>query len=234
MAMSDINPIFREFALAFIGRVKGQGAIFCPDGLGNPFLHLRLGQVQFELKNIDGAKDNLARAYMGGGDEILADDDPKYWRFIREILQPPNEELIHPEHPRDELAFFFQRPSHEAAAQLTALLAKTTSKRWTLGTPTLIDETEGACRNLGGVVGVYCGHPPWGERLPREVDAIHLSDVRHLIADLEMLSTEAGPIAVWFDGEEMGDIRDGQADEAIRRGLLEEWRRRLEQRHTDG
>lgn len=70
-----------------------QRAVFCPGGLGNAFLHLRLGQVQFELQNIPRAKDELARAFMGGGDEIFADDDPKYWRFIREILKPAADEV---------------------------------------------------------------------------------------------------------------------------------------------
>ena len=36
---------------------------------GNPFLRLRLGQVQVELGALDEAADNLTRAYMGGGRE---------------------------------------------------------------------------------------------------------------------------------------------------------------------
>lgn len=70
-----------------------QKAVYCPGGLGNPFLHLRLGQVQYELHDISRAKDELARAFMGGGDEIFEGDDPKYWRFIREILRPPRDEI---------------------------------------------------------------------------------------------------------------------------------------------
>lgn len=69
-----------------------QRAVSCPGGLGNPFLHLRLGQVQFELGNLSRAKDELARAFMGGGDQLFANEDVKYWRFIRETLRPsPNE-----------------------------------------------------------------------------------------------------------------------------------------------
>jgi tetratricopeptide (TPR) repeat protein len=70
-----------------------ESAVRCPDGLGNPFIHLRLGQVQLELGNTERAKDELARAFMGGGDEIFEGDDPKYWRFIREILLPPVDEV---------------------------------------------------------------------------------------------------------------------------------------------
>ncbi|RTD94648.1 hypothetical protein EJO68_12890 [Variovorax atrisoli] len=57
-------------------------AIQCPDGLGNPYIHLRLGQVNFESKNLGRAADELARAYMGGGMEIFMEDDPKYLEFL--------------------------------------------------------------------------------------------------------------------------------------------------------
>ncbi len=57
-------------------------AMLCPDGLGNPFLHLRLGQSLFELGEEDRAADELMRAYMGAGEEIFADQDPKYRAFL--------------------------------------------------------------------------------------------------------------------------------------------------------
>lgn len=58
----------------------------CPGGLGNPFVHLRLGQCQYETGNVDGAKDNLARAYMGGGPELFDDEDLKYYQFLLTFL----------------------------------------------------------------------------------------------------------------------------------------------------
>ncbi len=58
-----------------------QRAVRCPGGLGNPYIHLRLGEIQFEMGNMERAKDELARAFMGGGDELFEGDDPKYWRF---------------------------------------------------------------------------------------------------------------------------------------------------------
>ena len=54
----------------------------CPDALGNPFIHLRLGQAQFELGNEPRAADELMRAYMGAGPEIFSDEDPKYIDFL--------------------------------------------------------------------------------------------------------------------------------------------------------
>jgi tetratricopeptide (TPR) repeat protein len=53
-----------------------------PDALGNPFLHMRLGQCQFELGNLDRAADELMRAYMGAGNEVFADEDRKYLEFL--------------------------------------------------------------------------------------------------------------------------------------------------------
>lgn len=61
-------------------------AVRCPGGLGNPFIHLRLGQVQYELGNEDRARDELARAYMGGGPEIFEGEDPKYLTFLRRFM----------------------------------------------------------------------------------------------------------------------------------------------------
>jgi hypothetical protein len=74
-------------------RTALQDAMHCPGAIGNPYIHLRLGETQFELGNIDRAKDELARAYMGGGDEVFEGDDPKYLRFIMEILRPAADEV---------------------------------------------------------------------------------------------------------------------------------------------
>ena len=56
--------------------------------IGNPFLHLRLGQCHFELGNLDGAADELARAYMSAGDEIFVGAD-KYFAFLKTRLEAP-------------------------------------------------------------------------------------------------------------------------------------------------
>jgi hypothetical protein len=66
-------------------------AMKCPKAIGNPFVHLRLGQIQFELGNDILAKDEFARAYMGGGKEIFDTEDPKYWAVVTSSLkQPPD------------------------------------------------------------------------------------------------------------------------------------------------
>ena len=64
-------------------------AMHCPGAIGNPFIHLRLGQAQFELGNLTRANDELTRAYMGAGKEIFEDEDPKYFAHLKTVLLPP-------------------------------------------------------------------------------------------------------------------------------------------------
>jgi hypothetical protein len=59
----------------------------CPGAIGNPFLHLRLGQVQFELGDLTRAADELTRAYMGAGEDIFQEQAPKYFEFLKTRIQ---------------------------------------------------------------------------------------------------------------------------------------------------
>lgn len=86
-AIGDANFLSGDFAA---GRDTLAMAMHCPDAIGNPFLHLRLGQCQFELGDLARAADELARAYMGGGSEIF-DEDEKYFAFLKTKLAPPPE-----------------------------------------------------------------------------------------------------------------------------------------------
>lgn len=62
-------------------------AIHCPDGLGNPFIHLRLGQSYFEKGQLDKAADELARAYMGAGEDIFSEQEAKYFDFLKTKIE---------------------------------------------------------------------------------------------------------------------------------------------------
>ncbi len=57
-------------------------AMHCPGAIGNPFLHLRLGQILFDAGENDAAADELMRAYMSEGKEIFEPEDPKYLAFL--------------------------------------------------------------------------------------------------------------------------------------------------------
>ena len=85
-AIGDANFLGGDYEA---GRDNLSNAMHCPGAIGNPFLHLRLGQCQFELGNEDRAANELARAYMGGGHEIFEDQNPKYLTFLKTKLDPP-------------------------------------------------------------------------------------------------------------------------------------------------
>jgi tetratricopeptide (TPR) repeat protein len=82
-ALGDCHYLLADYSEALRYLVR---AVRSPGGLGNPFVHLRLGEVQYELGNQDRAKDELARAYMGGGPEIFEGEEPKYLTFLRRFM----------------------------------------------------------------------------------------------------------------------------------------------------
>ncbi|WP_044900703.1 tetratricopeptide repeat protein [Myxococcus stipitatus] len=84
-AIGDMLFQLGEFSRARAALVD---AVSAPGGLGNPFIHLRLGQCEFELGDLRRAGDELARAYMGADEELFADEDPKYLRFLKTLLKP--------------------------------------------------------------------------------------------------------------------------------------------------
>ena len=66
-----------------------QDSMSCPGTLGNPWVHLRLGQARFEVGEMERAADELARAYMGGAREVFEGHDPKYFALVQKVLRPP-------------------------------------------------------------------------------------------------------------------------------------------------
>jgi tetratricopeptide (TPR) repeat protein len=79
VAIGDANFLGADYAT---GRDNLSNAMHCPGAIGNPFIHFRLGQCQFELGNHDGAADEFRRAYMGAGREIFDQHGPKYLQFL--------------------------------------------------------------------------------------------------------------------------------------------------------
>ncbi len=64
-------------------------SLACPSGFGNPFLHMRTGQCEFERGNLQAAADELCRAYALVGKEIFGREDPKYFEFLKTRIKPP-------------------------------------------------------------------------------------------------------------------------------------------------
>lgn len=54
----------------------------CPGAVGNPFLHLRLGQALLEQGQDARAEEELMRAWEAHGEQIFEHQDPKYLAFL--------------------------------------------------------------------------------------------------------------------------------------------------------
>lgn len=61
-------------------------AVDFPDGDGNSFLFLRLGQCFLEQGNVDDAAEAFEEAYRRGGEELFLDEAPKYLTFLKTHL----------------------------------------------------------------------------------------------------------------------------------------------------
>lgn len=85
-ALGDTHFLFKEYQSALSALAR---AVQCPGGLGNPFIHLRLGQCHLETRNLDAAKDELTRAYTEAGRDIFEEEDPKYFKLLQSVLKPP-------------------------------------------------------------------------------------------------------------------------------------------------
>jgi tetratricopeptide (TPR) repeat protein len=74
-AVGDVNFLGGDF---IAGRDNLSTVMHCPGAIGIAFLHMRLGQCQYELGEQDQAVDELRRAWLGGGASLFDDEDPKY------------------------------------------------------------------------------------------------------------------------------------------------------------
>lgn len=80
VAIGDANFLGKDFQA---GVDNLSSAMHCPGAIGNPFIHMRLGQCQLEVGNTVRAADELTRAYAIEGESIFGDEDPKYLAFLK-------------------------------------------------------------------------------------------------------------------------------------------------------
>lgn len=88
-ALADAHFFKKDFAAT---RDAINDAMRCIGAVGNPFLHLRLGQAELELGNRGRARDELHRAYLGGGEDLFAGEDPRYLELVQEQLRREQED----------------------------------------------------------------------------------------------------------------------------------------------
>lgn len=141
-------------------------------------------------------------------------------------------------HPIQSFLFYLSGDVDEVVVtnlrELIEQLAK--KRRWTIRPPQFVDSTEEpadpsrdeSIRTVGAVLRVYSALPPWGDRLPPEVDRAHLEEVESVIDALSRFSSNTGhEIAVELDGAQLGWIEKGSPDRSLAEGLLYEWRNNL-------
>ena len=61
-------------------------AFKCPNGLGNPFIMLRMGESLYEIADMAKAREYLLQAYMLVGPDIFKGEDPGYLAAINDLL----------------------------------------------------------------------------------------------------------------------------------------------------
>jgi hypothetical protein len=143
-----------------------------------------------------------------------------------------------PDHPKLELLFYivgdeFDDEDADGMQRLVETLGA--SRSWVIAPPEFVDDVVEATRDdeedlplVGGSLQVFSGYPPWGERIPRQLDRAQFDDVSATIDALREFSREHGlEIAVEYNGSSAGWIRDGVADELITETLLGAWERAL-------
>jgi tetratricopeptide (TPR) repeat protein len=82
-SIGDLNFACEDYEA---GRDNLIEALKCAGALGNPFLHLRLGQCHFELNEMDKANVELRKAYNEGGAEIFEDEESKFFELVQAQL----------------------------------------------------------------------------------------------------------------------------------------------------
>lgn len=83
-SIGELHFLQGEWNLAFEDFSE---AVKCREGLGNPHIHMRLGQLQYERGNMQRAADEFMRAYMGAGNDMFGGEDPKYFDLIRQYVE---------------------------------------------------------------------------------------------------------------------------------------------------
>jgi len=61
-------------------------ALQCPEGTGNGYVWLGLGQAYFEMDETDKAEEALLSTYMLEGEELFEGDNSEYFRLIEDII----------------------------------------------------------------------------------------------------------------------------------------------------
>lgn len=142
------------------------------------------------------------------------------------------------EHPKDTILFYVGGRADEASAERVGRLIDRLAVElpWVIHPPYFVYQVEDhtdpdtgkPVLTVGGVLEVYTAHPPWRDRLPREVDEAHYREFRTLVDHLATISKESGDeFHFEFHEELIGIIKDGELDERLETQFLGTWARAL-------
>jgi hypothetical protein len=85
--------------------------------------------------------------------------------------------------------------------------------------------------DLGGILEVYSALPPWGDKLPVDVDEKQYEECKLLVDHLRSLSEQcAYEFEFYLDDVYVGSVSNGAMDKLLTQGLFEEWRKVLDSR----
>ena len=142
--------------------------------------------------------------------------------------------MHHTNLPTQTLLFFvgqeFDEELEPEIEQLVEDLAD--SRPWSIHPPEFVNEADDDdIETLGGMLTVYNALPP--NNLATELDRANLEEVKDLVRMLQTFSQERDIVfELELDQVSVGTIENGQMDESLRIGLLEEWERVLTEREA--
>ncbi len=82
-AIGDANFLNKDYQA---GADNLAASMHFPSAIGNPFLHLRLGQCYFELGYFERARKEFMKCYSLEGEELFENENPKYFDSLKDIL----------------------------------------------------------------------------------------------------------------------------------------------------
>lgn len=153
--------------------------------------------------------------------------------------------MVSPDHPRVPLLFAIEWELTDEVADAMASFVDDVvrSREWTITIPRFVDELDDSSgadpddepiRTIGLAAEVLSGFPPWGDRIPVDVDRVEWDDVSLLVQKFADFSRQQNvEIVVEFDGEAIGWIKNGSVDSGLTETLLCEWRRSIDARHDE-
>lgn len=103
------------------------------------------------------------------------------------------------------------------------------AREWIIEPPRFVDQMNADVRECGIALRMHTAYGAHGERLPPDVDRVHLGETVAVLEAIAGISHESGTVfVVELDNDQVGSIANGELDNSLRIGLIDEWQRVLE------